>query len=89
MPPGKSLSVRALTTRAMRRFKWMASVFCTLSICVLVGANAETYIYGEKEFELKEYSEMDKGYITEYTNKEELCTSFVTWKGLSLMNEYV
>ncbi len=76
-----------LTKRALRRFKWMSGVFCVLCSLIFVGTSAETYIFQEKEFDYKDLLELDKGYITEYTNKEEFCTSFVTWRGMSLMNE--
>ena len=45
------------------------------------------YVYQGTEYEKYQVMFSAQGYVDEYTNKEEFCTSFVIWPGLSLANE--
>ena len=67
---------RALTKRSLARFKWMSAVFLGLVALVLLSdqVKAEPYEYNGEDFDSKDELEFDKGYIIEYTNKEEFCT---------------
>lgn len=44
------------------------------------------YAWQGEEYDLYERTERDTGYIDEYTNKEQFCTSYVIIPGMSLMS---
>ena len=88
---------RVLTPKQMKKFKSLCFTFLvvyivSIMITVVQGAmedEEEDYYYEEEHYTLVDYAHNPKGYVVEYTNKEEFCRSFVIPSGFTLINEIV
>ena len=81
---------RILTPRALLRFRRISITFSVLLIAILAIDSVygiAPYLYNDKEYDQIAYSYFDKGYIMEFTNRDEFCHSFVIYFGVSLFNE--